>query len=61
MLVYILDDSKTDLVRTGSFLKKYAESLGVDEMERIAFDSGDELISYYKERKEEPYLILLDI
>lgn len=61
MLVYILDDSKTDLVRTGSFLKKYAESLGVDEMERIAFDSGDKLISYYKERKEEPYLILLDI
>ena len=61
MLVYILDDSKTDLVRIGTFLKKYANSLGVEEIERVAFDSGEKLIAYYEERKEEPYLIFLDI
>lgn len=61
MLVYILDDSKTDIVRIGTFLKKYAESLGVEEVERVAFESGENLIAYYKEKQEEPYLILLDI
>jgi len=61
MIIYMLDDSKNDLLILRRFVEKYAKELAGVEFEIHAFLEGKEMVKLYEQAEEKPYLMFLDI
>ena len=60
MLIYLCDDSESDLLRLKHYLNKYAEQLKLN-FELFSFSSGEELLAAFQQADTKPELIFLDI
>ncbi len=60
MKVFLVDDSKIDLVKLQHFIEQYASELGI-EMETSLFSTVDEFLEAYAAEEKKPYLIFMDI
>ena len=60
MLIYLCDDSESDLLRLKHYLNKYAEQLKLN-FELFSFSSGEELLAAFQQADTNPELIFLDI
>lgn len=60
MLIYLCDDSTSDILRLEHYLTAYAEQNHLS-FELESFSSGEELISTYRQASVKPELIFLDI
>lgn len=60
MLIYLCDDSESDTLRLKHYLNIYAEQMKLC-FEIISFSSGDKLLTVFKQSKQKPELIFLDI
>ena len=60
MIIYICDDSKSDLLRLNHHLQEYLSHLD-QKIVIESFQSGKELLRRYEETIEKPSLIFLDI
>ena len=60
MLIYLCDDSESELLRLKHYLNKYAEQLKLN-FELFSFSSGEELLAAFQQADTKPELIFLDI
>lgn len=60
MLIYLCDDSTSDLLRLEHYLVSYAEQNRLD-FELKSFFSGEELTAAYRQASVKPELVFLDI
>ena len=61
MKIYLLDDSRSDLVILESFLKKYIEEMGTKSLEVEVFSSPKAFFAAFESAEEKPYLVFMDI
>lgn len=60
MLIYLCDDSESDTLRLKHYLNIYAEQMKLC-FEIVSFSSGNKLLTVFKQSKQKPELIFLDI
>ena len=60
MLIYLCDDSESDILRLKHYLNSYAEKRKLD-FELTVFSSGEELLDAFSQALKKPELIFLDI
>ncbi len=60
MKIYLVDDSKVDLVRLERYVKQFAAESGMP-VEIIGFLNPDAFLESYEKDEEKPYLVFMDI
>lgn len=60
MLIYLCDDSKSDILRLKHYLNGYAKQRQMN-FELISFSSGEELLAVFTQAVSKPELVFLDI
>ena len=60
MLIYLCDDSESDLLRLEHYLNRYARDKKMS-FEFAVFSSGEELLAAYRQAVRKPELMFLDI
>lgn len=60
MLMYLCDDSESDTLRLKHYLNKYAEEKNL-HFKLISFSSAEAMLASYRQAKQTPTLIFLDI
>lgn len=60
MLIYLCDDSESDILRLKHYLNKYAEQMKLD-FKLASFYTAEELLDSFKKASKKPELIFLDI
>lgn len=60
MLIYLCDDSRSDLLRLRHFLDTYAGKMNLT-FESVSFSSGEDLLDAFRQSRQKPDLIFLDI
>lgn len=60
MLIYLCDDSESDMLRLKHYLDKYAEQTKL-QFEPVSFSCAEELLTTFKQTARPPELMFLDI
>lgn len=60
MLIYLCDDSESDMLRLKHYLDKYAEQTKL-HFELVSFSCAEELLAAFKQTSGQPELMFLDI
>lgn len=60
MIIYLLDDSKVDLMKLEHFVKQYAGEMGVETIV-LAFSNPVNFLEFFEATDEKPYLVFMDI
>lgn len=60
MLIYLCDDSESDILRLRHYLDKYAEQMELN-FELVSFSSSKELLAAFEQASQKPKLMFLDI
>ena len=60
MLIYLCDDSKSDILRLKHYLDTYTGRMKL-AFDPVSFSSGEELLSAFTQTRQKPELIFLDI
>lgn len=60
MLIYLCDDSKSDILRLKHYLDTYAKQMNL-VFEHISFSSSEELLFAFQNNRQKPELIFMDI
>lgn len=60
MLIYLCDDSMSDILRLRHYLDAYAGQMNLD-FEHVSFSSGEELLDAFRHTRQKPELMFLDI
>lgn len=60
MLIYLCDDSRSDILRLKHYLDTYAGKMNLT-FEPVSFSSSEELLDAFQQNRQKPDLIFLDI
>lgn len=60
MLIYLCDDSESDMLRLKHYLDKYAEQAKL-HFELVSFSCAEEMLTAFKQTARQPELLFLDI
>lgn len=60
MKIYLVDDSRIDLVKLEHFVKQYAIEMGI-QVNTFSFSNPETFLDAYEKEEEKPYLVILDI